>query len=309
MNDATIFVVMLVVAVAATSIVLVVRSTTASDDAADTPLDTEAETRWLISSAPSPIRRVLESADRRMAGGAVGLAAFAVLFAGAALVGWIFSGIDDDGGIARWDASAAEFGRDQATDTSTSALRILTDLGGTLYLFVVMALIGVFHAVRRSDAGPLTYLIAVGVGVALLNNGLKLLIDRDRPELAQLAGSSGSSFPSGHTAAAAACWAAILLVLVRRRPAGVRRLAAAVAVFVAVVVASTRVLLGVHWLSDVVAGLLVGWGWWLVTTIVFGGRALRLVSPTEATDLGAPSERDQPSTQYSRRSPQEASGR
>ena len=282
MGDLTIFFIVLGIAVATTVIVLVLRTSTSSEGADDSPLDTERETLWLLAVAPSPLRRFLTSVDRRWAGGTIAVVAFAGIFLTTTLVGLIFSGIADERGIARWDSAAAEYGRDQATVSSTRVLELVTDLGGTIYLFVLMALIGAYHAVRRSDAGPLVYLIVVGVGVTLLNNGLKLLIDRDRPDIAQLSESAGSSFPSGHTAAAAACWAGMMLVLARRRSAPVRRTAAAAAIFIAGTVAATRVLLGVHWLSDVVAGLLVGWGWWLVTTVVFGGRTLRLGAPAEA---------------------------
>lgn len=281
MGDLTIFFVVLGIAVATTVVVLALRTSTASGSIDETALDTEGETLWLLTAAPAPLRRLLATADRRVAGGAIALAAFAGIFVTSALVGWIFSGVADERGVSRWDSAAAEYGRDRATVASTRALELVTDLGGTVYLFVAMALIGVWHLVRRSDAGPMIYLAVVGIGITLLNNGLKLLIDRDRPDIAQLSESAGSSFPSGHTAAAAACWAGIMLVLARRRSAPVRRVAAALAVFIAGTVAATRVLLGVHWLSDVVAGLLVGWGWWMVVTVVFGGRTLRLGAPAE----------------------------
>ena len=53
------------------------------------------------------------------------------------------------------------------------------------------------------------------------------------------------------------------------------------AVLVAASVATTRVLLGVHWVSDVVAGVVVGWSWFFVVTVTFGGRLLQLGDPAQ----------------------------
>ena len=46
--------------------------------------------------------------------------------------------------------------------------------------------------------------------------------------------------------------------------------------------AASRALLGVHWLTDVVAGLVVGWGWFLLSALAFGGRFQRLGDPARA---------------------------
>ncbi len=250
------------------------------------PMDVEDEEAWLIRNSPSWLQSVLRTADRRVAGGVVVAATFAAVFVCAVAVGWIFSTIDDRSGIARWDEAAAEWGARHATDTSTTILDAVTDLGASGYLLTLMALIGVYHGYRRTDWRPLVYLAVVGFGVALLYNGLKLIVDRDRPDIAPLAGSAGSAFPSGHSAAAAACWAAMALVVTRHRSSGVRWFASFVAGAIAVAVAATRVVLGVHWVSDVVAGVLVGWAWFFVVTVIFGGRLLRFGDPAERIAQG-----------------------
>ena len=56
------------------------------------------------------------------------------------------------------------------------------------------------------------------------------------------------------------------------------------AVAIAVAVATSRVLLGVHWLTDVLAGLALGWAWFALCAIAFGGRLLRFGAPVEAAE-------------------------
>ena len=125
------------------------------------------------------------------------------------------------------------------------------------------------------------------VGEKLIVNGMKWLVDRERPDVMWLVSWSGASFPSGHTAAAAAA-----LARGRADPRSgpvtphVRALLAAGAALISVAVAASRALLGVHWLTDVLAGLVIGWGWFLLVAIAFGGRAQRLGDPATAQPQG-----------------------
>ena len=102
----------------------------------------------------------------------------------------------------------------------------------------------------------------------------------------------GPSFPSGHSSWSAAFFAAAALLLSRGRDRRTRAMIAGVAAGLAVLVAGTPVLLGVHWLSDVIAGLALGSAWFCVCAIAFGGRLLRFGLPaTEAARAAAPARR------------------
>ena len=129
----------------------------------------------------------------------------------------------------------------------------------------------------------IVFLAVTVVGVGFANNLAKAIVGRPRPPIAdRLVHASGMSFPSGHSAAAAACFAACALCLSRRRGVGARFVITVVAAALAVMVATSRVLLGVHWSSDAFAGLCFGAAWFALCAIAFGGRLLRFGAPVEA---------------------------
>jgi len=107
-------------------------------------------------------------------------------------------------------------------------------------------------------------------GAALLGLLLKTVVGRTRPDLVDaVATAPGRSFPSGHAlTSTVGCVVLLLLVspLLRRRW---RALAIVVAVLVPLTVGFARIGLGVHFLSDVVAGELLGLGWVAVTAAAF----------------------------------------
>ncbi len=203
------------------------------------PLDTERTEQWFVRHAPRPIRHVLQRADKRFAGGALVAVVFVMLLLASVAVGWILDTVDENRGFARWDESAAKWGSAHATTSTTRLLEFATQFGATGWLLIVLGIIGLIRWQIDRRPSALAYLAVVGLGVSALNNGLKHLVDRERPNVMQLTGFGGSSFPSGHTAAAAACWAALALVAARRRSRALRTVAAAVAMCITVAVASS----------------------------------------------------------------------
>lgn len=273
-----------------------------------------AMTTWMGGDAGAPHvedRKVRASARRHVAAvrwlrdhlspaAATGsaLAAVAIVtIVGAACVGILLAMVHTHRGFARFDASAARFGAAHATATSTYLLRQITQLGGAVVLVPLALVAGIVESRRSRSWASLTFLAVVFAGQLALAELIKAAVSRARPDLLRLTGFAGASFPSGHATMAAAMFAALALLLGRGRCRTVRSALAAVAIGMAVLVAATRVTLGVHWLTDVMAGLTLGWMWFTVTSIAFGGRRLRFGAPvaaveaevaTQATAVGAP---------------------
>jgi membrane-associated phospholipid phosphatase len=180
------------------------------------------------------------------------------------------------------DESVAQWGFDHAGDLSDAGLHVVTMLGETW--FVILGAIAIVVWEWRSGR-PLrwvaAYLACVILGQNVLTRTIKELADRVRPDLNPIAETLGPSFPSGHTAAAAAFYAAAALVLGRGRPRVERALLTGGAVAITVAVAGSRVLLDVHWLSDVLAGVALGWAWFAACSVAFGGRILRFGAAAE----------------------------
>ncbi len=135
---------------------------------------------------------------------------------------------------------------------------------------------------RISNRLLVAFLLVVFAGNELVTLAIKDLVDRARPTLNPVAATLGPSFPSGHSSTAASFYAALALILARRRSARARAVLVGAAGAIAVAVAASRVLLDVHWLSDVIAGVTLGWVWFTICAVAFGGRRLNFAEPVES---------------------------
>jgi membrane-associated phospholipid phosphatase len=192
--------------------------------------------------------------------------------------------------LIRLDNGVANWGDRHASPFSTDGLNAITQLGKPAVIAGLAAVLAVMETVRTRSRWVVPFLFIVVAGNGILTTTIKDLADRVRPALNPIAETLGPSFPSGHSSWAAAFFAAAALLLSRGRNARARAAIAGVAAGLVVMVAGSRVLLDVHWLSDVIAGLALGWAWFSICAIAFGGRLLRFGATADETArvAGAP---------------------
>ena len=149
------------------------------------------------------------------------------------------------------------------------SVRDVTALGGSTVLVLFTTAVAVFLGVRR-QRHALVLVVVAALGGLLLANGLKLAFQRPRPDLVpHLARVDSTSFPSGHAVSSAVVYltlGALLSQLVQERKQKAYFLG--VACFLTFLVGLSRVVLGVHYPSDVLAGWSAGLAWALACWMV-----------------------------------------
>lgn len=152
------------------------------------------------------------------------------------------------------------------------AMRDITSLGSTVVLLLITAAAVLYLGLIRRWTDGLFVLVAVGGG-QLLSSLLKFGIERPRPDLvSHLAEVHTMSFPSGHAMLSAVTYLTLGSLLARLAPGRAAKIyVLAVAVLATLLVGISRVYLGVHWPSDVLAGWCAGFAWALLCRLAARG--------------------------------------
>jgi membrane-associated phospholipid phosphatase len=136
----------------------------------------------------------------------------------------------------------------------------ITDMGGEIALVSAFGALALWSH-RARGALWARFFTVVMVGALALDNVVKPLVGRPRPALDQLVGGRGASFPSGHATATTALLFAVAYYVTSGRAPKARSLIWATALLGSLLIGVTRVYLGVHWPTDVIAGMALGAGW------------------------------------------------
>jgi undecaprenyl-diphosphatase len=180
----------------------------------------------------------------------------------AAAASWAFSILADElperGWMMRLDSALMSYVQARVTEAGESAFVVISYLGSQVLWLIVIAVAAAL-AFRRHFNRLVAWMIAAGGG-ALLNVALKTFFQRARPPIAVEFHPSSWSFPSGHAMNSVIIYGMLAVLLAERRAS--LRTAIVTAAFALIgIIGFSRVYLGVHYPSDVLAGYCAGLVW------------------------------------------------
>ena len=148
-------------------------------------------------------------------------------------------------------------------DWLTPIMQSFTSLSAPVVLAVMLLVVAAFAPGRM----PGRFATANLVGIVALNFALKEIVQRPRPEGFRLIAETGYSFPSGHSMVAVAFYGFLIWLILRYEEDRLQRWIWSLALFfVVIMIGVSRVYLGVHYFSDVVAGYCVAAVWLVIFT-------------------------------------------
>lgn len=223
------------------------------------------------------LARVAERAGRALGPTPTLLLILALGAAVATTMTWLasetYEAVTESEGVALWDQPMLDASvalRSAWLDWSVTAY---TDLGGKVVMPVLAVCIMTLLALRRRSWTPVILISAAGIGSVLMTIAGKDLIGRARPPLTSAVPpyEHSASFPSGHTLNAVVIAGIVAyLIILRQRSGRGRALTVTVATLFAIMMGLSRVFLGHHWFTDVLAAWVLGLAW--LTVVVTAHR-------------------------------------
>lgn len=149
------------------------------------------------------------------------------------------------------------------------ALKVITFVGTPLFFFLLVGL-AAGYLLWRNRLRLAVFVVTTSLGGGIVDSIVKIIVDRDRPNLENpLIPLHGKSFPSGHAMSSTFVYGALLLTFMPLIPTRRRPVVAGAAVALVAAIGFTRLALGVHYITDIVGGYLLGFVWLTVMTFAF----------------------------------------
>jgi undecaprenyl-diphosphatase len=148
--------------------------------------------------------------------------------------------------------------------------RDITALGGYTFLFLLTGLLVLYFGLKHRPA-PLLLLLATILGGTAINRVMKFFFARERPDIEWLVEVTSKSFPSGHAMLSAAVYLTLATLLAQRESRNsIKVFFLGSAMLLTFLVGTSRIYLGVHFPTDVLAGWIAGSVWAMICLLVAG---------------------------------------
>lgn len=205
---------------------------------------------------------------------------------------WLLVEVTSQDSIVEFDKAAADqaFELKQRAPWLPKLLNAISFLGAPYWFWVLIGGVAIYlwmHHRRRLVA----FLLTSTIGGSILNTVVKVAVGRPRPSYADPAAvtfQKGKSFPSGHAMSSTIAYGALLLIFLPLIPRRYRKWAVGGYIFLEALIGLSRLGLGVHYISDVAGGYLLGLAWLTASTAAFsiwrierGRRPVELMSGVE----------------------------
>lgn len=176
------------------------------------------------------------------------------------------------GPLTRWDGDVADRLNDvvHRSPTAVTVLEVVSWFGKPIWFYVLIGA-AMLWTWRLGRHRLTLFLFVTCMGGGIVDSVVKIVVDRPRPVVDHPVHTAfGKSFPSGHSMTSVVCYGALLLVLMPVfRSVLARRIALAFTVVLCLAIGTSRLLLGVHFVSDVVGGFVLGLAWLAGAVAVF----------------------------------------
>jgi membrane-associated phospholipid phosphatase len=197
---------------------------------------------------------------------------FAVAFLLVAIpFGLLLDQVKNNRSLIRLDTSAANHLHDwvRGSEDLVQNLKILTFFGSPLWFYIIVTP-AVLWVWRRGHTRLAVFLVVTALGGGLLDTVVKETVDRARPSLLDpVATAHGKSFPSGHAMSSTFVYGALVLVFLPVIGRGYRPAVIGGTVILVLAIGFSRLALGVHYITDVVGGFVLGLAWLAASTAAF----------------------------------------
>lgn len=184
---------------------------------------------------------------------------------------YLLIGVLNDGPFVRWDLKAAgplnaAFARSRTLEVIA---KVVSFLGSPPWFYLTVGGSALFFF-RRGDRRISIFLVATNLLGGAIDTAVKVAVARPRPELeGALTHAIGKSFPSGHSMASTVGYGSLLLAFMPLIPRRWRTPAILAYAVLVLSIGGSRLALGVHYISDVLGGFILGLAWLSLSTAAF----------------------------------------